>query len=99
MVLLSRESVGGREEDALLGFLQGGAGWRRDAPLVDAAGRPLPVLGAARLVVLVDLLHFGGVLDDDAERIDEVVEEVVAGPVPARAPLDRVAGVLHPAAT
>jgi hypothetical protein len=55
-------------------------------------------VGAARHVAVVDLLHFGRVLDDDAEGVDEIVEEVVAGAVAAGAPLDREAGVAHAAA-
>ena len=54
--------------------------------------------GPPHAVAVVDLLDLGGVLDDLAERADEVVEGVVARPVAARAPLDRVAGVLHAAA-
>src|SRR4051812_3035201 len=96
--LVRWDRSGGDEQDTLLRLLQGGGRRGRDAPLVDAAGRPLPVVRAAHLVALVDLLHFGGVLDHHAERIDEVVEQVVAGAVAARAPLDREAGVTHAAA-
>src|SRR3954469_22007516 len=86
------------EENALLRLLQGGGRRGRDAPLVDASGRPLPVVRPVRFVAVVDLLHVRGVFDDDAEGIDEVVEEVVARAVAAGPPLDREAGVAHAAA-
>src|SRR5690349_9913084 len=68
-----------------------------DAPVVGAAGGPLPVLRAAHPVVVVDFLDLGGVLDDAAVRADEVAEDVVAGAVATRSPHRRIAGVLQAA--
>src|SRR5207248_7685100 len=69
----------------------------RDAPLIGAPRRPLPVLRAADLVVLADLFDLGGVLDDAAVRPDEVAEDVVAGPMTSWSPDRREAGVAHAA--
>src|SRR3954465_2548594 len=66
-----------------------------DTPLVGASRRPLPVLGSADLVVLADLFHLGGVLDDAAVRADEVAEDVVARPVAPGSPDRREASVAH----
>jgi hypothetical protein len=64
--------------------------------VVDAAGRPFPVLGPAHRVAVIDLLDVGRVLDDEAGRADELVEAVVAGAVPPRTPFDAVARVMRP---
>src|SRR5258706_8914819 len=69
----------------------------RDAPLIGASSRPLPVLGAADLVVVVELLDLRGVLDDAAVRADEIAEDIVAGTVTSRSPDRREAGVAHAA--
>src|ERR1051326_64543 len=68
---------------------------RRDAPLVGAAGRPLPILGTADLVVVADFLDLRGVFDDAAVRADEVAEDIVARPVATGTPHRRKAGVAH----
>src|SRR5947209_8797370 len=65
------------------------------APLVGAAGRPAPVLGSSDLVVIIDALNVGRVLDDAAVRADEVAEDVVARTVASRAPHRREPGVAH----
>src|SRR6187551_2759914 len=72
------------EEDLLLRLLEAWGRRRRNAPLVDATRRPLPVVGSPDPVAVVDLLDLRRVFDDDTEWIDEVVERVVARPVPAR---------------
>src|SRR5262245_34432855 len=49
-------------------------------PAARATGEVAPVLGGVGHVGrLVDLLHLGGVLGDEAVRLDEVGEDVVAG--------------------
>src|SRR6187397_1730893 len=63
----------------------------RDAPLVRSARRKFPMLRPARHVVVADLQHFRGVLDRHFLRPAEIGEDVVAGPVPARPPFDRIA--------
>src|SRR5258706_896578 len=68
-----------------------------DAPLIGASRGPLPVLGAADLVVVVELLDLRGVLDDAAVRADEIAEDIVAGTVTSRSPDRREAGVAHAA--
>ncbi len=45
----------------------------------------------------VDLIDFGGVLGDEAVRLDEIGEHVVAGTVPADAPHELVAITAHAA--
>src|SRR3954452_10001944 len=63
----------------------------RDAPLVRSAGRKLPMLRPAWLIIVVDLQYFRGVLDRHFVRPAEIGEDVVARPVPARPPFDRIA--------
>src|SRR4051812_2132691 len=93
-----RGSGGGGGEDARFCLLSGGGRGGGGGPLGGAAGRPPPVVRPVRFVAVVDLLHVRRVFDDDAEGIDEVVEEVVARAVAAGPPLDREAGVAHAAA-
>src|SRR6202030_353529 len=62
-----------------------------DAPFVVAALGPGPVIGIADLVFLVHLLDLGGVFDHHLFRANEISKDVVAWPVPADAPFDRVA--------
>src|SRR5258708_12903064 len=57
-----------------------------DAPLIGASSRPLPVLGAADLVVLVELLDLRGVLDYPAVRSDEVPQDIFPRTLPSRPP-------------
>src|SRR5262245_62880280 len=67
-------------------------------PATWAAGEFGPVLGGIGHVGrLVDLLHLGGVFGDEAVRLDEIGEDVVAGAVSADAPLDVEAVLLHAA--
>src|SRR5262249_36486542 len=57
-------------------------------PAAWTAGEFGPVLGRVRHVGrLVDLLHLGGVFGDEAVRLDEIGEDIVARPVAADAPL------------
>src|SRR6185503_2338409 len=58
----------------------------RDAPVVGAIRRPLPVLRSARAVAVVDALHLRGVFDARAERRDEVGEHVVPRAVASGSP-------------
>src|SRR5258706_1511386 len=69
----------------------------RHTPLIGTSRRPLPVLGAADLVVVVELLDLRGVLDHAAVRADEIAEDIVAGTVASRSPDRREAGVAHAA--
>src|SRR5215510_12366390 len=48
----------------------------------------VPPFGIVRHVSVVYLLHFGGVLDHKAIRLDEVREHIVAGTMPANTPSD-----------
>src|SRR5258708_38685074 len=68
-----------------------------DAPLIGASSRPLPVLGAADLVVVVELFDLRGVLDHAAVRADEIAEDIVAWTVTSRSPDRREPGVAHAA--
>src|ERR1043165_5118817 len=70
---------------------------RRHAPLVDAASRPLPVLGAADLVVFARFGHLGRVFDQPAVRADEIAEDVVARAMPPRSPYAGIARVTQAA--
>src|SRR5258708_2108735 len=63
-----------------------------DAPLIGASSRPLPVLGAADLVVVVELFDLRGVLDHAAVRADEIAEDIVAWTVTSRSPDRREPG-------
>src|SRR6185295_16402682 len=69
----------------------------RDAPVVDAARRPLPILRAADFVVVADLRDLRGVLDHATPGSDEVAEHVVARAVTTRSPDRFKAGVAHAA--
>src|SRR5262249_48311000 len=67
----------------------------RDAPMIRATGRELPVVRPARQVAVVDLQHVGGVFDRYLVRPTEIGEHVVARSVPPGPPLHRIAVVLH----
>src|SRR5260221_12892990 len=56
----------------------------RDAPLIGASSRPLPVLRAADLVVVVELFSHRGVLDHAAVQADETAEVNIAMSVASR---------------
>src|SRR5215204_5919863 len=69
----------------------------RHVPAARPAGEVAPVLGRVRHVGrLVHLLHLGRVFGDEAVRLDEISEDVVARAVAADAPLDVEAVLLHP---
>ena len=88
--LRQADSGAGDQDASKAEHALGGAGLRRvllrQAPVVDAARRPLPVLRPADPVVVADLAHFRGVLDHAAVGRDEVAEHVVARAVPPRSP-------------
>src|SRR5690348_2822190 len=86
------------EADAAFGLVHALRRARIDAPLVVAPRLPGPILGIADLVALVHLLDLGGVFDHHFLGADEIGEDVVAGPVPADAPFDRMAVLAQPAA-
>src|SRR5690349_12573041 len=69
----------------------------RDAPVVGASRRPLPVLRSADFVVVADLLDFGGVLDDAAVRADEIAEDIVPRSMAPGSPDQRESGIAHAA--
>src|ERR1700692_1778651 len=83
-------AVGGEAEQPLDAIVARRARLR-DPPLVGAAGREFPVIGRPGLVAIVDLQHFGGVFERHLVGTAEIGKDVVARPVAAGAPLDRIA--------
>src|SRR3954468_9362495 len=69
----------------------------RNAPVVDAAGRPLPVFRRADAIVLGDARNLRGVLDDSAVRADEGAEHLFGRPMASRSPHAWIARVAQAA--
>ncbi len=73
----------------------GGVG---DAPLVGAAGRKAPFIRPPVGVARVDLQHLRGAFDRHFFGTGEIGEDIVARPMPADTPFDRMAALAHRAA-
>src|SRR6266545_3495377 len=94
--VLIRLRLGG-ENFAAHRRLQAVRGVTGHVPPARPAGELRPIFGAVRHVGrLVHLLHFGRVFGDEAVRLDEIGEDVVAGPVAPDAPFDIESVLLHP---
>lgn len=83
------------EHDALLRLVKPLRGSIRYPPLIDAAGRPSPILGHAGRIVIVDLIDLTGVFDYNVVGANEVGEHVGARSVPADPPFDGIASIAH----
>src|SRR5579872_3633066 len=91
----------GRKGDTLLGLLHAVGRTDSDTPLIHPARRPGPVFRASWFVALADAGDFGGVLDNNLIRPDEIREDIIARPMPSDAPFDckaafaQTAGAAH----
>jgi hypothetical protein len=55
----------------------------------------MPLLRLTNVIVTINLFNLSGVLDWHIVRSAEIGEDIVAGTVPTRPPLDRVTMVTH----
>lgn len=63
--------------------------------MIEAAGRPCPVLGFAYPVIVAYLLHFACVFDRKFFRPTKIGEDIVSRSMPAWSPLHGISMITH----